>query len=220
MTRFGESRRLTPTLAGVLERPLSEGDGTAVATQRRRTGMSAESLAVLEKTLGDGMAAVRREGERAREEQARALVEPERWLAALESAAPGGNSSAEGGAAADGTRSGSEGRFRGRAAPAGLPRPGDGGCGTQRGAGVRRAATAVIVQSRNEALDEVIVDRRMLRLRRCLTFGLWRNWPVWDAVGTVVPLLPECSHLAANTLPNLALTFGFAPFPRPRYGGY
>ena len=82
-----------------------------MATQRRRMGMSAESLAGgLEKTLGDGVAAVCREGERAREEQARALAEPERWLASLGSAAPGATSSAGGGAAADGTRSGCRGQ--------------------------------------------------------------------------------------------------------------
>ena len=31
------------------------------------------------------------------------------------------------------------------------------------------------VRRRNQALDEVIVDRKMLRLRRFLTFGLWRK---------------------------------------------
>ena len=31
------------------------------------------------------------------------------------------------------------------------------------------------VRRRTEALDEIIVDRKMLRLRRFLTFGLWRK---------------------------------------------
>ena len=31
------------------------------------------------------------------------------------------------------------------------------------------------VRRRNELLDDVIVDRKMLRLRRFLTFGLWRK---------------------------------------------
>ena len=31
------------------------------------------------------------------------------------------------------------------------------------------------VRRRNEALDEVIVDRKMLRLRRFLICGLWRK---------------------------------------------
>ena len=31
------------------------------------------------------------------------------------------------------------------------------------------------VRRRNESLDEIMVDRKMLRLRRFLTFGLWRK---------------------------------------------
>ena len=96
LTRFEESRRLTPTLAGALERHLLEGGGSAAATQRHRLGMLEDGLKESERMLRDGLEALRREGETAREEQARALSELERRVAALESAAPGVGSVAAG----------------------------------------------------------------------------------------------------------------------------
>ena len=89
LTRFEESRRLTPTLAGALERRLLEGGGSAAATQRHRTGVLEVGLKESERMLRDGLAALHKEGETAREEQARALAGLERRVAALESAAPG-----------------------------------------------------------------------------------------------------------------------------------
>ena len=44
LTRFEEARRLTPTLAGALERHLLEGGGSAAATQRHRVGMLEDGL--------------------------------------------------------------------------------------------------------------------------------------------------------------------------------
>ena len=62
----------------------------------------------------------------------------------------------------------------------------------------------MIGRRRNRVLYDVMVDRKMLRRRRCLTLGLWRNQHGEDAVGIVVPLLPELCYLAVNTLLNLA----------------
>ena len=226
LTRFEESRRLTATLVGALERHLLEGGGSAAATQRHRLGMLEDGLTELERLLRDGLAALRKEGETADARQAGALAELERRVAALESARSA-------------TALGATGS--GNPAPAAKPvaeRPrrdyydlvtvdsepveelvyGD-------------AATAVIVQwreardaygqtgdaleklnvrqrvleleieliqeheltlppatypwdwgdrrhevrRRSELLDDLIVDRKMLRLRRFLSFGLWRK---------------------------------------------
>ena len=63
LTRFEDGRRLTPTLAGALERHLLEG-GSAAATQRHRLGMLEDGLQELERALREGLAALRREGRR------------------------------------------------------------------------------------------------------------------------------------------------------------
>ncbi len=89
LTRFEESRRLTPTLAGALERHLLEGGGSAAATQRHRLGMLEDGLKELERALRDGLSELRQEGEAAREEQAGAVAELERRLALLEAAGNG-----------------------------------------------------------------------------------------------------------------------------------
>ena len=233
LTRFEESRRLTPTLAGALERHLLEGGGSAAATQRHRLGMLEDGQKELENALSEGLGAVRQEAQRAAGEQARALAELERRVAALEMAgsatAPGMGASAAGNGPA------------GNAATTGTPpvqRPrrvyddlvtDDAEPGEELVYG--EAATAVIVRwreardafaaakdaldvlnarqrrveleieliqeheltlppatrpwdwgdrrqevrRRNELLDQTIVDRKLLRLRRILTLGLWRK---------------------------------------------
>ena len=230
--RFEESGRLTRILAAALETHLLNGGGSAADRQRRRAAELAERVAALEEALSEGLGAVRQAGEKAREEQAGALVELERRVAALETAprlppAPGGTRSSAASA--------------GNAAPAGSPvaqRPrrdyydlvtADSEPGEELVYG--DAATAVIVQwreardafsqatddldvlnarqrrleleielieehkltlppatypwdwgdrrqevrRRNELLDDTIVDRKLLRLRRFFTFGLWRK---------------------------------------------
>ncbi len=225
LTRFEESRRLTPTLAGALERHLLEGGGSAAATQRHRLGMLEDGQKELKKALSDGLAEVRKQGETAREEQARALGELEQRVAALEapgethpSAASAGNPAPAGQSVAQRPRRVYNDLVTDDAEPGEELVYGD-------------AATAVIVQwrqardafaaakdaldvlnarqrrveleialieqheltlppatrpwdwgdrrqevrRRNELLDQTIVDRKMLKLRRFLTLGLWRK---------------------------------------------
>ena len=227
LTRFEESRRLTPTLAGALEKHLLEGGGSAAATQRHRLGMLEDGQKELEKALSDGLAELRKEGQAAVEEQARALAELELRVAALETAGVGA-SPVSGGPA-------------GGPATAGTPpaqRPlriyddvvtADTEPGEELVYG--DAATAVIVRwreardafsqatdaleilnarqrrveleieliqeheltlppasrpwdwgdrrqevrRRTELLEQTIVDRKMLKLRRLLSLGLWRK---------------------------------------------
>ncbi len=61
LTRFEESRRLTPTLAGALERHLLEGAGR----RRPPSGIvrGCDGLRELEGALREGLAALRKEGE-------------------------------------------------------------------------------------------------------------------------------------------------------------
>ena len=232
LTRFEESRRLTPTLAGALERHLLEGGGSAAATQRHRLGMLEDGLKGLEGSLRDGLAEVLEQGERAREEQARALAELERRVAALEKAGTAavgvGESSAGNGPAGNASTAGQPVVQRPRRVYDDLVTA-DAEPGEELVYG--DAATAVIVQwrqardafaatkdaldvlnarqrrveleieliqeheltlppatrpwdwgdrrqevrRRNELLDQTIVDRKMLRLRRFLTLGLWRK---------------------------------------------
>ena len=96
LTRFEESRRLTPTLAGALERHLLEGGGSAAATQRHRLGMLEDGLKELERMLQDGLAALRKEAKAADARQTKALTQLQERVAALESAAPGVGSVAAG----------------------------------------------------------------------------------------------------------------------------
>ena len=228
LTRFEESRRLTPTLAGALERHLLEGGGSAAATQRHRLGMLEDGLKALEKALSDGLAELRKEEEQAREEQARALAELERRVAALETA---GVRAAAPGVGANPAGSGPAGNppisRRRRAYDDVVTADGEPGEDLVYG----DAATAVIVRwreardafgkatdaldvlnarqrrveleielieeheltlppatrpwdwgdrrqevrRRNELLEQTIVDRKMLRLRRIVTLGLWRK---------------------------------------------
>ena len=84
--RFEESGRLTRILAAALETHLLKGGGSAADRQRRQAADTAERVAALEKALSEGLGAVRREGEKAREEQARALAALEGRVAALEAA--------------------------------------------------------------------------------------------------------------------------------------
>ena len=86
LTRYEESRRLTPTLAGALERHLLEGGGSAAATQRHRLGMLEDGLKELERLLSEGLAALRKEAQAADERQAKALGELAQRVAALEAA--------------------------------------------------------------------------------------------------------------------------------------
>ena len=97
--RFEESGRLTRILAAALETHLLKGGGSAADRQRRQAADVAERVAESEKALSEGLAAVRREGDKAREEQARALGELEQRVAALEAAGPGVGAGAAGGGA-------------------------------------------------------------------------------------------------------------------------
>ena len=236
LTRFEESRRLTPTLTGALERHLLEGGGSAAATQRHRLGMLEDGLAELERALREGMAALSQEGQEADERQTKAQAELEQRVAALE-AAGSGAAAANAGTPAASAGKGPPGNPALAARPV-VERPrrtyydlvtAEAEPGEELVYG--EAATAVIVKwreardavpqtrdaldrlnardrwleleialieehkltlppatypwdwgdrrqevrRRNEALDEVIVDRKMLRLRRFLTFGLWRK---------------------------------------------
>ena len=227
LTRYEESRRLTPTLAGALERHLLEGGGSAAATQRHRLGMLEDGLKELERALAEGLAALRREGETAREEQARELAELARRVSALEAA---GNGAVQ---VKAGTPAGSPARRFLRSSRPRRVYPDLVTAEAEPGEELvyGDAATAVIVQwreardafgaakdamdvlnirqrrleleveliekheltlppatrswdwgdrrqevnRRNEMLYEVNVDRKMLKLRRFLTLGLWRK---------------------------------------------
>ncbi len=226
LTRYEESRRLTPTLTGALERHLLEGGGSAAATQRHRLGMLEDGQKELERALREGLSALRKDGEKAQEEQARALAELARRVAALEAA--GSNSAtANTGTPAAGAAANPVVQRPRRVYPDLVTAEAEPGEELVYG----DAATAVIVKwreardafaaatdamdilnarqrrleleielieqyeltlppatrswdwgdrrqevrRRNELLDEAIVDRKMLRLRRFLTLGLWRK---------------------------------------------
>jgi len=236
LTRFEDGRRLTPTLAGALERHLLEGGGSAAATQRHRLGMLEDGQKELERMMGEGLAALRKDGEKAQEEQARALAELARRLAALEAAGSNSATANTGTPAAGAAQS--QSAQPGAAANPLVQRPrrtypdlvtAEAEPGEELVYG--DAATALIIQwreardafaaakdamdvlkarerrlelevelieqheltlppatrpwdwgdrrqevrRRNELLDEAIVDRKMLRLRRFLTLGLWRK---------------------------------------------
>ena len=236
LTRYEESRRLTPTLAGALERHLLEGGGSAAATQRHRLGMLEDGQKELERMMGEGLAALRKEGQAASEEQSQTLDELARRVAELEAA--GSNSAtANTGTPAAGAAQSQSGQPGATANPV-VQRPrrvypdlvtAEAESGEELVYG--DAATAVIVKwreardafgaatdamdilnarqrrleleiqlieqheltlppatqpwdwgdrrqevrRRNELLEEAIVDRKMLRLRRFLTLGLWRK---------------------------------------------
>ncbi len=235
--RFEESRRLTRVLAAALETHLLKGGGSAADRQRRQAADVEVRVAELEKALSEGLAAVRREGELAREEQARALAELERRVAALE-ASGNGTAAVNGGAPTVGGAARSQAAGEGAGSKPVVERPrrdfydlvtAEAEPGEELVYG--EAATAVIVQwreardavpgtkegldrlnarqrrleleieliekheltlppatypwdwgdrrqevrRRNEMLDEVIVDRKMLKLRRFLTLGIWRK---------------------------------------------
>ncbi len=96
LTRFEDGRRLTPTLAGALERHLLEGGGSAAATQRHRLGMLEDGLKEAERMLRDGLEALGKETQAADARQTKALAQLQERVAALESAAPGVGSVAAG----------------------------------------------------------------------------------------------------------------------------
>ena len=237
LTRYEESRRLTPTLAGALERHLLEGGGSAAAIQRRQMRELTDRVARLEGALVEGVEELRKEGEQAREEQAGVLAGLERRVSALE-AAGSGTAVVNGGAPTGGAvKSQSAGQDAAAANPV-VQRPRrvypdlvttEAEPGEELVYG--DAATAVIVQwreardafaaatdaldvlnarerrlelevelieqheltlppatrpwtwgdrwqevkRRNEMLYEVNVDRKMLKLRRFFTLGLWRK---------------------------------------------
>ncbi len=228
LTRFEESRRLTPTLAGALERHLLEGGGSAAATQRHRLGMLEDGQKELERALQDGLAALRKEGQAADERQAKAVAALEKRVAALETAAQAGTP-ATAGVASQGnpaptkpvvarprrvypdlvTAEAEPGEelvygdaataviVRWREARDAMPRTKD---ALDRFNARERLYELEIelierheltlppatrpwdwgdrrqeVRRRTELLDDLIVDRKMLRLRRFLTFGLWRK---------------------------------------------
>ena len=238
LTRYEESRRLTPTLAGALERHLLEGGGSAAAQQQRQMRELAGRVVRLEGALVDGVEELRKEGQKARKEQAGALAELRRRVSALE-AAGNGATAVNGGAPTGGGVAHSQPAGQGAAAAQPVverPRrvypdlvtaeaePGEelvyGDDATAVIVQWREARDAVgkskdaldrlnarqrwyeleielieqheltlppatrswdwgdrrqEVRRRNEALDEIMVDRKMLKLRRFLTFGLWRK---------------------------------------------
>jgi len=237
LSRAEETGRLTPRLADALESHLVQGGGTAAARQRRQVGELADRVALLEKALPDGLAALHQEGETARGEQARALVGLAQRLAALE-AAGNGTAAGNGGAPTGGGVAREQLAGQGESAKPVVERsqrvyPDLVTAEAEPGEGLvyGDAATAVIVRwreardafgaatdamdvlnarerrleleveliekheftlppatrswdwgdrrqevrRRNEMLYEVNVDRRMLKLRRFLTLGLWRK---------------------------------------------
>ena len=214
-----------------------EGGGSAAATQRHRLGMLEDGLAELAGALREGLAELRKQGEIAREEQARALAALERRVAALETAG-NGTAGASGGASPAPSAAQSQAAHPGAAASPVAERPrrkypdlvtAEAEPGEELVYG--DAATAVIVRwreardafaaatdaldvlnarqrrveleieliqeheltlppatrpwdwvdrrqevrRRNALLDDTIVDRKMLKLRRFLTLGLWRK---------------------------------------------
>ena len=241
LTRFEESGRLTRTLAAALEKHLALGGGTAAAQQRQRAAALEDGLAELARALRRGLAAVRREGQAAHEEQAGALAEMERRLAALEVAGDGAAAPATGGNSDVGGQTGktaapAQPASPGQSKPVERPRrkyydlvTAEAEPGEELVYGA--AATAVIVRwrearddanrakdalvklnarerrlelevalieehqltlppatypwdwgdrrqevgRRNDLLYDIKVDRFKLKLRRCLTLGLWRN---------------------------------------------
>ncbi len=228
LTRFEESRRLTPTLVGALERHLLEGGGSAAATQRHRLGMLEDGLGELERLLREGLAELRRDGDTAREEQARALAQLERRVAALESAGsstPGPSSQSAGSGPAPAAKP--VGELPRRKYPYLVTEEAEPGeelvYGDEATAVIVRwreardafaAATDALdvlnarerrlrleieliqeheltlppatrpwdwgdrrqeVRRRNALLDDTIVDRKMLKLRRFFTLGIWRK---------------------------------------------
>ena len=234
--RFEESRRLTRTVAAALETHLLKGGGSAADRQRREAADVAERVSALEKALPEGLAAVRQEGQSAVGEQAEALGELARRVAALE-AAGSGAAQANAGTPAAG-KAQSQSAQQGASGTSVVERPrrmypdlvtADAEPGEELVYGT--AATAVIVnwreardafgaakdamdilnarerrlgleveliekheltlppatrpwdwgdrrqevRRRNEMLYEVTVDRKMLKLRRFFTFGIWRK---------------------------------------------
>ncbi len=198
LSRAEETGQLTPRLADALESHLVQGGGTAAAQQRRQVDELADRVALLEGALLEVLAELR-------QEQARAWEQVEKRLAALETAgngtaqAPAGTPAASAAKAQTGAAARpvverprrdfydlvtaeaepGEELVYGDAAPAvivqwreardAVPRTRD--ALDRLNARERRQA----VRRRTESLDEVIVDRKMLKLRRCLTFGLWRK---------------------------------------------
>ena len=191
--------------------------------------MLEDGLKELERTLGEGLAALRQDGEASREEQARALGELARRVAALETAGHGAAKANAGtpaaGAAAKAASQGEAGKPVGQRPRrvysdlvAAEAEPGEelvyGDAATALIVRWREARDAVPrtrdalerrmelenelieehrltlppaaspwtwgdrdqeVRRRNDALNELMVDRRMLKLRRFLTLGLWRK---------------------------------------------
>lgn len=231
--RFEDSRRLTRTVAAALEAHLLKGGGSAADRQRRQAADVAERVASLEKALPDGLAALRKEWQSAVGEQAKALAELQRRVAALEAAGNGG-ASANAGAPAGGAGQSNPGVAANPVAQ--RPRrvypdlvtdeaePDEnlvyGDAATALIVKWREARDAVPrttdalerfnvreqrmeleieliekheltlppatrswtwgdrhqeVRRRNEALNELMADRRMLKLRRFLTLGIWRK---------------------------------------------
>ena len=229
LSRAEETSQLTPRLADALESHLVQGGGTAAAQQRRQVGELAQRVERVEQALLEGLAELKGEQVRAREQV-------EKRLAALETAG-NGMAQAQAGTPAASVGKGPPGNPALAAKPV-VERPrrtyydlvtAEAEPGEELVYG--EAATAVIVKwreardavprttdaldrlnarerwleleialieehkltlppatypwdwgdrrqevrRRTEALDEVIVDRKMLKLRRFLTLGLWRK---------------------------------------------
>ena len=82
LSRAEDTGQLTPRLADALESHLVQGGGTAAAQQRRQVAELTDRVALLEKALPEGLAALRREGQSAVGEQPKVLGELERRVAA------------------------------------------------------------------------------------------------------------------------------------------
>ncbi len=224
LTRYEESRRLTPTLAGALERRLLEGGGSAASVLRRRLGELEDGLAELERQLQAEVEAVRKEARAAEERQADALADLAKRLAALEAAGQDSSKPTSVPQSAPQKPLTVRPRRDYDALVTAEPEPGEelvfGSAATEVIVAWREARDAVghctnsldrlnarerwleleieligkheltlppasypwdwgdrrqEVRRRSEALDEVIRDRKMLKLRRFLTYGLWRN---------------------------------------------
>ena len=225
LSRAEDTGRLTPRLADALESHLAQGGGSAAAQQRQQVRELADRVARLEAALVEGVEELRKEGERAREEQAGALAELQRRVSALEAA---GNGAAHSQPAVQSEPAAHPVVQRPRRVYPDLvtaeAEPGEelvyGDAATAVIVRWREARDAVgkpkdaldrlnarqrwyeleieliqdyeltlppatrswdwgdrrqEVRRRNEALDEIIVDRKMLKLRRFLTFGIWRK---------------------------------------------